>query len=197
MTEVRTGIAADQLVGAHWRKSSRSGAIGNCVELAPLPGQVAIRDSKSPGGPALVLPADSLTAMLRAVRAGSLRKRTTEDHLRALVARGYEFLHPRDAEGNITAVVGVRAHHDVVDVIRLHAEDDAIATRVPMDTEDVLNPTTVLWTRTGWAVDVLHALSGLPEDHTPGVTARALSSAGRGCWVPTATGRAKWLSASA
>ncbi|MEU8262966.1 DUF397 domain-containing protein [Micromonospora sp. NPDC048999] len=40
--------------GAQWRKSTRSGAQGNCVEVADnLPGVVAVRDSKDPQGPAL------------------------------------------------------------------------------------------------------------------------------------------------
>ncbi|WP_328339216.1 DUF397 domain-containing protein [Micromonospora sp. NBC_00421] len=39
-----------------WRKSSRSGDEGACVELAPLPGRVAIRDSKDPTGPVLLFP---------------------------------------------------------------------------------------------------------------------------------------------
>ncbi|SBT49391.1 DUF397 domain-containing protein [Micromonospora narathiwatensis] len=44
------------LSGAQWRKSSRSsGQGGNCVEVADnLPGVVAVRDSKDPGGPVLV-----------------------------------------------------------------------------------------------------------------------------------------------
>ena len=43
------------MTGAMWRKSTRSGSSGNCVEVADnLPGVVAVRDSKDPGGPALV-----------------------------------------------------------------------------------------------------------------------------------------------
>jgi hypothetical protein len=53
---IRNGVPAESLTGADWRKSSRSGAVGNCVELAPLAGVTAIRDSKCPTGPALVFP---------------------------------------------------------------------------------------------------------------------------------------------
>ena len=43
-----------ELTGAAWRKSTRSGTQGDCVEVADnLPGVVAVRDSKDRHGPAL------------------------------------------------------------------------------------------------------------------------------------------------
>ena len=43
-----------------WQKSSYSGSQGgNCVEVASVPGTVAVRDTKNPDGPRLsVTPAD-------------------------------------------------------------------------------------------------------------------------------------------
>ena len=48
------------LTGATWRKSSySSGNGGACVEIARnLPGVVAVRDSKDPGGPGLAFAPD-------------------------------------------------------------------------------------------------------------------------------------------
>ncbi|WP_433229683.1 DUF397 domain-containing protein [Actinomadura formosensis] len=44
------------LKNATWHKSSYSGSNGgDCVELAGLPGAVAVRDSKDPDGPILLL----------------------------------------------------------------------------------------------------------------------------------------------
>ncbi|ATL67302.1 DUF397 domain-containing protein [Nocardia terpenica] len=42
------------LSGAKWFKSSRSGSMKDCVEIAHLnQGHVGVRDSKNPTGPAL------------------------------------------------------------------------------------------------------------------------------------------------
>lgn len=47
------------LSGARWVKAARSNTTGdNCVELAGLPGVVAVRDSKDPSAGALVLTPD-------------------------------------------------------------------------------------------------------------------------------------------
>ena len=41
---------------AVWRRASRSTAEGdNCVELASLPWDVVVRDSKDPSGPKLII----------------------------------------------------------------------------------------------------------------------------------------------
>jgi hypothetical protein len=92
---------------------------------------------------------------------------STEYLLRALVARGFQFLDPRDDTGEIVAVVGVRAHHDVIDVIQLFDEDDAVGSRIPSN-EDVLAPRRVLWQQRGTARDVLAVLLDLPDDRLPG-----------------------------
>jgi hypothetical protein len=42
------------LSSVSWRKAKRSGGNGGeCVEVASLPGAIAVRDSKNPGGPVL------------------------------------------------------------------------------------------------------------------------------------------------
>lgn len=85
--------------------------------------------------------------------------------LRALVSRGFRFVDPRDEHGDVLAVVGVRAHDGVVDVVELRDEDDAVATRMPPD-QDMLTPTRIYWREQGPASVVLASLLGLPDEQT-------------------------------
>jgi uncharacterized protein DUF397 len=62
------GMSADRLVGARWRKSSFSGAQGNCVELTWPDGAAAVRNSRDPHGPVLVVARAELAAFVAAVR---------------------------------------------------------------------------------------------------------------------------------
>ena len=61
--------AAD-LADATWRKTSRSGANGNCVEVADLTTAIAVRDSKNPTGPALVFSPADWRAFIDAAKSG-------------------------------------------------------------------------------------------------------------------------------
>ncbi|HEY2519594.1 MAG TPA: DUF397 domain-containing protein [Streptosporangiaceae bacterium] len=70
MSRPGNGVPATELQYVTWIKSSHSGPTGgNCVETAALPdGQVAVRDSKVPGGPALVFRAAAWGAFVSGVR---------------------------------------------------------------------------------------------------------------------------------
>jgi len=58
------------LTSVSWRKSSYSGGNGgNCIEVADLPGTVAVRDSKDPDGPALLFTAAQWAAFTARVKA--------------------------------------------------------------------------------------------------------------------------------
>jgi uncharacterized protein DUF397 len=75
-------MATVDLSRAAWRKSSYSGANGSCVEVAGLPGTasdrsesrqpqgIAVRDSKDPGGPALILTARQWRALTARIKDG-------------------------------------------------------------------------------------------------------------------------------
>jgi Domain of unknown function (DUF397) len=53
-----------------WRKSRRSIGNGDCVEVAPTARNIAVRDSKNPGGPVLAYTAQSWRAFTREARQG-------------------------------------------------------------------------------------------------------------------------------
>ncbi|MBE9375121.1 hypothetical protein IQ251_11780 [Saccharopolyspora sp. HNM0983] len=117
--------------------------------------------------------------------------RQITDGLQSLVAKDFQFAHPRDSTGELVAVVGIRPHRGVIDILQLFGEDDADAARVPGDEPDVLFPKKVLWRTSGPARHVIDALLGL-ADPAPDVGTRA-----HGCWIPTHAGNSSWLAASA
>ena len=60
-----------ELTGALWRKSTHSGSGDQCVEVASLSGdRRAVRDSKDPSGPALVLTAPAWRTLLGSIKQG-------------------------------------------------------------------------------------------------------------------------------
>lgn len=65
------GISADSISGVTWQKASASNSFDNCVEFARLlGGEVAVRNSRFPGGPALVFTPDEVIAFLDGAKKG-------------------------------------------------------------------------------------------------------------------------------
>ncbi|WP_018655548.1 DUF397 domain-containing protein [Actinomadura flavalba] len=57
------------LTGAQWRKSRRSDESGdNCIEVANVPTTVAVRDSKDPSGPKLLVDRDNFRRFAETVK---------------------------------------------------------------------------------------------------------------------------------
>ncbi|MFI8461534.1 DUF397 domain-containing protein [Kitasatospora sp. NPDC085464] len=70
------GMAAADLAGVVWQKSRHSNSQGNCVEFAALPGgDVAMRNSRFPDGPALIYTRAEIAALLLGAKDGEF------DHL--------------------------------------------------------------------------------------------------------------------
>jgi hypothetical protein len=65
------GMPASSLPDARWRKSTFSNSQGDCVELARLPeGMIAVRNSRHPGGPALICTQAEIAAFIQGTRDG-------------------------------------------------------------------------------------------------------------------------------
>ena len=59
-----------ELPRVRWRKSSHSSANGQCVEVAPVAGAIAVRDSKNPAGPKLIFTRQAWMAFVDSVKCG-------------------------------------------------------------------------------------------------------------------------------
>ncbi len=66
MSQAANGIPATSLRVATWKKSRHSNPHGDCVELGELArGQIAVRNSRHPDGPALIFPRAAIIALIR------------------------------------------------------------------------------------------------------------------------------------
>ena len=65
-------VPHDQFRSAAWRKSSYSNGATQCVEAASIGGLTAIRDSKDPEGPVLLIAGTQMRGLVHRIRTGQL-----------------------------------------------------------------------------------------------------------------------------
>lgn len=83
--------------------------------------------------------------------------------LQTMRGMDYEFATDHADDGSIEAVVGVRVHHGVIDILELYGEDEATATRLPDTEPNIMLARTVLWHTRGTAYEVIDELLSLPD----------------------------------
>jgi Domain of unknown function (DUF397) len=71
MNDIYNGIPATELTNVTWQKSKHSNPNGACVEVAHLMnGEIALRNSRFPAGPALVYTRAEIAAFLAGAKDG-------------------------------------------------------------------------------------------------------------------------------
>ena len=71
MRDIYNAMPAGDLESAVWQKSQRSNSQGACVEVTDLPGgEVAVRNSRYPAGPALIYTRTEIDAFIRGAKDG-------------------------------------------------------------------------------------------------------------------------------
>jgi hypothetical protein len=71
MNQRVNGMSAAELGGVAWQKSHHSNPTGSCVEMAQLPGgEVAVRNSRYPDGPALIYTKAEISALILGIKDG-------------------------------------------------------------------------------------------------------------------------------
>jgi hypothetical protein len=80
MSHTYNGMPATDL-DVTWQKSRHSNPNGACVEVATLPdGEIAVRNSRFPGGPALVYTRAEIAAFLAGAKDGEFDHVLTSMH---------------------------------------------------------------------------------------------------------------------